>query len=169
MRPCTDLGQGQAVYSRGVGDDTHGCSDPVDSSIRLHQRHGMGVSFLRSNPQGGGFPCAPLKNADQKRVPPPPLRKRRQATQITDPQLLLSSKETNKHRRITDPERAVKYHAALLVPCACMMYTTRPQALSLPGKECMLANYICVCDNINNTCTCSKVSTYFNVVVELRS
>ena len=50
-----------------------------------------------------------------------------------------------------------------------MMYTTRPQALSLPGKECMLANYICVCDNRDNTCTCSKVSTYFNVVAELRS
>ena len=41
----------------------------------------------------------------------------------------------------------VKYHVALLVTCACMMYTTRLQALSLPGKECMLADYICVCDN----------------------
>ena len=28
-----------------------------------------------------------------------------------------------------------------------MMYTTRLQALSLPGKECMLADYISVCDN----------------------
>ena len=27
----------------------------------------------------------------------------------------------------------------------------------------MLANYMCVCDNIDNACTCSKVSTYFNV------
>ena len=43
-----------------------------------------------------------------------------------------------------------------------MMYTTRPQALSLQAKERMLGNYICVCDSINNTCTCSKVTTYFN-------
>ena len=28
-----------------------------------------------------------------------------------------------------------------------LQYTTRLQALSLPGKECMLADYICVCDN----------------------
>ena len=65
-------------------------------------------------------------------------------------------------------ERDVKYHAVLLVPCTCMMYTTRPQALSLQAKECMLGNYICVCDSINNTCTCSKATTNFNVVAELR-
>ena len=49
--------------------------------------------------------------------------------------------------RERETERDVKYHVALLVTCACMMYTTRLQALSLPGKECMLADYICVCDN----------------------
>ena len=63
--------------------------------------------------------------------------------------------------RDRERERHVKYYAALLVPCACMMYTTRPQALSLQAKERMLGNYICVCDNINNTCTCCKVTTYF--------
>ena len=47
------------------------------------------------------------------------------------------------------------------------MYTTRPQALSLQAKERMLGNYICVCDSINNTCTCSKVTTYFNVSLSL--
>ena len=56
-----------------------------------------------------------------------------------------NQKNTWTHKR-KQRERDVKYHVALLVTCACMMYTTRLQALSLPGKECMLADYTCVCD-----------------------
>ena len=75
----------------------------------------------------------------------------------------------HEERNGREGEKDVKYHAVLLVPCTCMMFTTRPQALSLQAKERMLGNYICVCDSINNTCTCSKVTAYFNVVAELRS
>ena len=45
----------------------------------------------------------------------------------------------------------------------CMHDVHYPTAgLESTRKRVLLANYFCVCDNINNTCTCSKVSTYFN-------
>ena len=67
-------------------------------------------------------------------------------------------KTKSERKRGRDRERQREMSNIMLYylsPCTCMM--------------CMLGNYICVCDSKNNICTCSKVSTYFNVVAELRS
>ena len=85
----------------------------------------------------GGHDAATQTERDRERE-----RERKRERERERERHVERERETERER-----ERNVKYHVALLVTCACMMYTTRLQALSLPGKECMLADYICVCDN----------------------